>query len=485
VSHGTSDRIRTLSAIAGRHTKLTPAQIRHLHQLLGEWQTLADLAFADCLLFAWTVDDKLIVLAQVRPYPAQTLYPDDEIGRLLSPIERPKVVGAITEGRIVREGDPEWRDGTPIRQETVPVRCDGEVIAVICVEQNLAAARTPSHLELAYLRAAGNLEQMICEGVFPFESEEEIERELSPRVGDGFLEMDATGVITYASPNATSAYRRLGVNELIARSLWDIGVGHKRVLNAMRAHRTTEDEVQAEGAWVLRRFIPVVLEGEVRGCLGLVRDVTESRKRDRVIRAKDARLREIHHRVKNNLQTVASLLRIQARRLDSPEARLELEESVRRIQAIALVHETLAQDPNHEVSFDEVATRITAMVTQGLVRPDAPVRCVIEGRAGDLVSEVATPMSLILTELLQNAIEHAFADRGGTVRISFTRAAGTLRLEVADDGAGLPEGFLLDGARSIGMQIVQTMVGELGGTVSAARAEPGARFTVEVPVTDA
>jgi len=482
VGHATP--LRTLSAVAGRHTKLTPHQIAHLNRLLGEWQILADLAFADCLLFAWTADDRLVVLAQVRPYPAQTLYPEDEIGRLLMPLERPKVVRALTEQRIVREGDPEWRDGTPVRHETVPVRCDGEIVAVLSVEQNLATARTPSHLELAYLRAAGDLEQMISEGVFPFESQEDVERELSPRVGDGFLEIDATGVITYASPNAISAYRRLGVNELIGCSLRDIGVGHKRVDNAMRAHRTTEDEVHAEGAWVLRRFVPVVLDGEVRGCLGLVRDVTESRKRDRVIRSKDARLREIHHRVKNNLQTVASLLRIQARRLDSPEARLELEESVRRIQAIALVHETLAQDPNHEVSFDEVAMRIAAMVTQGLVRPDAPVRCVIEGRAGDLESDVATPLSLILTELLQNAIEHAFADRGGTVRVTFTRTPTSLLLEVIDDGAGLPDGFDLSVARSIGMQIVQTMAGELGGTVSATPADPGARFAVELPIAD-
>lgn len=482
MSHATSSRIRTLSAVAGRHTKLTPPQIAHLHRLLGEWQILADLAFADLLLFGWSVDDRLVVLAQVRPYPAQTLYPEDEIARVLLPLERPKVVRAFTDMRIVREGDPEWRDGTPVRQEAVPVRHDGKVIAVLSVEQNLAAARTPSHLELAYLRAAGELEQMIAEGVFPFETEEDAERELSPRVGDGFLEIDASGAITYASPNATSAYRRLGVSELVGRSLRDIGVGHKRVDSAMRARRTTEDEVHAEGAWVLRRFVPVVIEGEVRGCLGFVRDVTESRKRDRVILSKDARLREIHHRVKNNLQTIASLLRIQARRLDAPEARLELEESVRRIQAIALVHETLAQDPNQEVSFDEVATRIAAMVTQGLVRPDAPVRCVIEGRAGDLESELATPLSLILTELLQNAIEHAFADRGGTVRVVFTRTGDALTLEVSDDGAGLPEDFDVASARSIGMQIVQTMVAELGGSVTATPGAPGARFVVAVPM---
>lgn len=479
------ERMPSLSALAGRHTALSPQAIAHLNRLLGEWQTLADLAFADCLLLARTVDDRVVVLAQVRPYPAQTLYPHDEVGNLYEQAERPKATRALFEERIVREGDPEWRDGTPVRLESVPVIYQGEAIAVVSVEQNLATARTPSQLELAYLRAAGNLEQMIAEGAFPFETEEDNERELSPRVGDGFLEIDAAGIITYASPNAMSAYRRLGVTELTGVSLRDIGVGHKRVHNAMRAHRPTEDEVQADGAWVIRRFIPVVLEGTVRGCLGLVRDVTESRKRDRVIRSKDARLREIHHRVKNNLQTVASLLRISARRMDDPAARLHLEESVRRIQAIALVHETLALDPTQEVSFDEVATRIAAMVSQALVRPDIPVRLVIDGRAGDLESEIATPLSLILTELLQNAIEHGFAESGGTLQVRFYRDSERLTVEVCDDGSGLPDTFDISESRSLGLQIVQTMVSELHGTVRAEQVNPGARFVVEVPISEA
>lgn len=473
----------SLSALAGKHTALPPDAVGHLNRLLGEWQTLADLAFGDCLLLAPTVDGRLVVLAQVRPYPAQTLYPDDMVGAILPAVERRSAVRALEEARIIREGDPEWRSGTPVRQEAVPVIFSGKAIAAICVEQNLAAARTPSHLELAYLRAAGDLEQMIAEGVFPFETEEQTERELSPRVGDGFLQIDEAGVITYASPNAMSAYRRLGVSELIGCSLRDIGVGHKRVHNAMRAHRPTEDEITADGVWVIRRFIPVVLEGKVRGCLGLVRDVTESRKRDRVIRSKDARLREIHHRVKNNLQTVASLLRISARRMDHPDARLQLEESVRRVQAIALVHETLAQDPAHEVSFDEVATRIGAMVTQGLVRPDAPVRFIIDGRAGDLESEQATPLSLALTELLQNAIEHGFKDRGGTLKVRFTRDEDTLVVEVSDDGQGLPEDFDHASNASLGLQIVRSMVLELHGKVSAERLDPGALFRLEIPLS--
>lgn len=445
---------------------------------------MADLAFADCLLVAPTVDGRMVVLAQVRPYPAQTLYPDDLVGLVVPASSRPKVARALAEHRIVREGEPEWRSGTPVREEAIPVMREGVAISAISVEQNLASARTPSHLELAYLRAAGDIEQMIAEGIFPFGTEEQLDRELSPRVGDGFLEIDANSVIAYASPNAVSAYRRLGVPEIIGRSLREIGVGHKRVDNAMHAHRPTEDEVESDGAWVLRRFIPVLIEGELRGCIGLVRDVTESRKRDRAITLRDARLREIHHRVKNNLQTIASLLRIQARRMPSPEARQQLEESVRRISAIALVHDTLAQDPGQQVSFDDVARRVGDMVTGALSRPDARIRFVVEGRAGDLSSDVATPMSLVLTELIQNALEHAFDDRAGTIRLVLAREAEALTVEVSDDGRGLPADFDIEQAGSLGLQIIRTMVLEMGGTVEAFALDEGSRFRVWVPVTE-
>ena len=456
-----------LSSLAGRHTTLSAREVDHLHRLLGEWQLLADLAFADLLLLAPVVDrSAFVVLGQVRPYPAQTLYPEDMVGAILDSRDRPKAAQSIGEKRIVSEGDPEWREGTPIREVTIPVMFEGEPVAVITAEQNLASARTPSHLELSYLRAAAAIEQMIAEGTFPFVTEEEGERELSPRVGDGFLELDAELKITYASPNAVSAYRRLGMtSNLQDENLPDLPIPHYRIVDLLLDNVPVEDEIEISGAWVLRRFIPLVLGGERRGAIGFVRDITESRLRDRMLLIKDATIREIHHRVKNNLQTVASLLRLQARRLGTNEARAELEESVRRISSIALVHETLSRESTENVEFDRVAQRVLEMVESSLVHPDRPVRLSLEGSAGELPSEVATPLSLILTELLQNAVEHAFAERGGTVTVELKREDPTLLVSVRDDGAGLPNGFTLDKGANLGLQIVRTLLIELQGEI--------------------
>src|SRR5690606_23467167 len=166
------------------------------------------------------------------------------------------------------------------------------------------------------------------------------------------------------------------------------------------------------GAVVLRRLLPLTREHHVLGALVLIREVTELRRHERLLLYKDATIREIHHRVKNNLQTVASLLRLQSRRLSSDEARQALGESVRRISSIALVHETLSQDSRQRVSFDKVAGRLIDMLGIGLTDPERPVTMSLDSGAGELPAEVATPLALVLSELLQNAVEHAFPDRG-------------------------------------------------------------------------
>jgi len=201
----------------------------------------------------------------------------------------------------------------------------------------------------------------------------------------------------------------------------------------------------------------------------LVRDVSELRRRDRQILGKDATIREIHHRVKNNLQTVAALLRLQARRLEEPGARAALEESVRRVATIAMVHETLALALDETVAFDEIADRVLAMCAE-VAAPESDVTVVRRGDFGLLAAEVATPLAMILTELVQNAVEHAAATR---IEVHVTRGERSLTVVVQDDGRGLPADFDLADSPRLGLQIVRTLVqADLRGTLDL-RSGPG------------
>jgi two-component sensor histidine kinase len=189
--------------------------------------------------------------------------------------------------------------------------------------------------------------------------------------------------------------------------------------------------------------------------------------------------------VKNNLQTVAALLRLQARRVSVPEARTALEESMRRVSSIALVHETLSGSLDEAVNFDEIVDRLLGMLGE-VAGASGSVRLGRDGSFGELPAEAATPLVLVLTELVQNALEHAFPDgRAGTVSVSARRARGELEVAVTDDGVGLPAEFGGSATERLGLQIVRTLVSaELAGSVEfSARADgPGARAVVRMPL---
>ncbi len=470
-------------------TALTDGDLDWLHRLVADWQLLADLSFADLLLWVPIRGGAdFLAVAQMRPTTGPTCHLDDRVGVQVSAGNRQALRVAWAQQRIHREGDPEWRDGIPVREEAIPVRYDGAAIAVITRETDLQAARTPSRLDLAYLKCAADLAAMIGEGRFPFPGPPPEHLAAEPRVGDGLIRLDATGRVSFASPNALSAYRRLGhagdlsgvhLARLTAALLGDGGLpGPISAVAEGRAARS--GELEANGSVVALRAIPLLPAGRRIGAMLLVRDVTELRHRDRQLLGKDATIREIHHRVKNNLQTVAALLRLQSRRLAVPEARAALEESVRRVSSIALVHETLARTLDEWVAFDEVADRIIAMVADVTVSA-SQVAVSRSGSFGGLPAPVATSLAMILTELLQNAVEHAFAGGAGEVtvdertvgtgapgrvQVAATRRADGLDVSVRDNGAGLPAGFTLEGSDRLGLQIVRTLVSsELGGTI--------------------
>ncbi|HSV68089.1 MAG TPA: histidine kinase N-terminal domain-containing protein [Mycobacteriales bacterium] len=481
----------------------------HLQQLVAEWQLLSDMSFADLLLWV-PVADGFLCTAQVRPTTATTAYSDDQVGRAATEVETFGLCAALGQARIFRESDPDWsEDGVPIRREAIPIRRGGgPIVALLGRDTNLSFTRSPSNLELAYLQTAADLCQMVAEGSFPTAGHT-IEPHSGPRVGDGLLRLDSAGLVAYASPNALSAYRRLGVTgdlvglelapvtRALASDPFDGDEIEDRIRAALAGAAPLRMEMEARGATVLFRALPLRAKGSSPGALVLVREMTEIRRRDRQLLSKDATIREIHHRVKNNLQTVAALLRLQARRVSSPQARDALRESVRRVSSIALVHETLSTSYDEQVDFDGIVDRLLGMVRE-VAAAESLVVLRREGSFGELPAEIATPLVMVLTELMQNAVEHAFAgldssevdvpgrDRPqGTVTVRAARCGKWLDVTVADDGVGLPAGFRLASGDTLGLQIVRTLVtSELQGTIDVRpRPERGTEAVLRVRVT--
>ncbi|MEM9514250.1 MAG: histidine kinase N-terminal domain-containing protein [Actinomycetota bacterium] len=468
----------SLAEITRAQTALSRGDADHLHRLTAEWAFLADLCFADLLLYVRSRTGTWVVADQVRPATNQTMYAIDLVGHAADDEQAELIDHAATNGVRI-EGQLAADEPTAVgRMLAIPVRRDGSTIGVIGKHWMVRTGRPLGELERNYLHIFDEFVTMIEGGTFPFAGRV-ADSSAAPRVGDGVLTLDAGGAVTFVSPNANSALHRVGIQaNAVGMRLAELGFHDGPVRQAFeRCEPVVEEFEQGTDVTLLCRCVPIVRRNDggrrVDGALLLVRDVTELRKRDRLLLSKDATIREIHHRVKNNLQTISSLLRLQARRLTNPEAKAAVSESVRRIRTIALVHESLSREPGEDIAFIEIVRPLLRLAEEGLQSPDRPLQFSVSGDGGRIPAHTATPLSVVLTELLQNAVDHGFVEGGTGSRVSVALAhtEGRLEIRVVDDGQGVAADFDLEHTTGLGLSIVRTLVTtELNGTIDIRQA---------------
>jgi two-component sensor histidine kinase len=492
--------VSTLSDLVEAQGRSSEADIDWLHRLVGDGQLLADLAFADIVVWAPTADDSYIAVAHTRPGGAATLFYRDIVGGRVRPQWQAQVREAFQSVRIVDSSSPEWFEETPTRVRAVPIaiREEGSLraIGVLTRHTNLGDVRTPSRQQITFNDCADDVFGMIATGDFPDLSAQTGPRRGAPRAADGLIRLDVDGVVTFASPNALSAFNRIGfADELEGETLTEVTSEilpasldtDERLPILLSGRAPWRSDIEARGVTVSLRAIPLKDHGTRTGAIVLCRDVSELRSQEQELITKDATIREIHHRVKNNLQTVASLLRIQARRTSSEEARESLLQAMQRVAAIAVVHDTLSEGLAQNVDFDEVFVRVLRLVAEVSAAQNTVAHTRTMGSFGTLPSEYATPLALALTEIVTNAVEHGLAGQEGDVEIIADRDETRLEVLVRDTGSGLPDGQV---GRGLGTQIVRTLIqGELSGTIEwSTIAEPGTPFDggtqvrIEVPL---
>lgn len=457
------------------------------------WQMLADLSFSDLVLWKPLTEDGDIFRceAQVRPVTGPTALEEDIVGELIEYETDHQVTVAFMTHEIAETSDNALSAGIPVDVWAIPVLRHDRPVAVIERHTNQMGMRATGALEENYLEAAEILTQMLMRGEFPIVPPSD--KALAPRVADGVLRVQPDGTISYASPNAITGYRRLGaIGDIEGERFRDL-TRHLRqgvesvgqTVNAdIDGRLSLEFDVEAQGASMRFVVLPLWLEFTSAGMLVLCRDTTDLRRRDRMLVTKDATIREIHHRVKNNLQTVAALLRMQSRRLKSEEGKEALRDAMRRVSSIALVHETLSYSLVEEVPFDDVCDKILATVGD-LAASDGTVRAVRRGSFGVIPAEMATSLSMVVMELCQNAVEHGLDSSSGLVEVCPQRRDGSLTLEIIDGGNGLPEGFKLGNQTSLGLSIISTLIHDLNGTLELKNREDTqgtvARIVLPVP----
>ena len=465
-----------------------------LERVAGHLPLLADLTHADAVLFA-RAGDQVIVIGQAQPVPVPSPYTlPVAVGRPMARDEVPLVFRVLFDGRTRNQVTTTVIRGAPVLQEVFPVRNErGDVVGALRSEMLLIEHERQRKRHATFRRAIARARELIVAG--RLQGGEKLGR---LGVHDGIMVIDAAGRIEYLSAPAEHLYRRLGyADNLVKTQLQELETSEYICFKAMERNVCLEQRVQEHDLVWIKRVVPLTSDvdsswtarligrrGVPAGAIVAIEDVTDELQKEQELKIKTAMIQEIHHRVKNNLQTIAALLRLQARRTGTAEVADQLRESIGRILSIAVVHEFLSHEETSVINIHEVSNRILTEVRTGVLDHSRPITLSLEGtRSFTLPAQQATSCALIINELVQNAVEHAFVGLpGGSIVVRLLEQGDSLYIEIEDDGRGLPPDFDPVRQGGLGMQIVRSLVREdLKGEFELNSAGRGVSAVVSFP----
>ena len=483
-------------------TALASLAVRDRERLLsirGALPIAADISRSDVFLF-FPEEAHFCIDAHARSHAMATLYEQPQAGRCLTRKERPWLWQAIVKGRYARrllKEVPEVQ--TEVLQQIWPIRgIDDRVIAAVGVFTNAVELarhkRRSRSFQKALRRFFGMLANAQLQGC-----------EMLPAYTErcGIVFIDGIGRYRYLSGIAANVYRRLGyLDDLRLRTTEEVAAGDRDLVReAWKQERAFFSESVVRNRILQRSVIPLFGKpdhfnfwealqwrrkgGDRYGALLLVHDITEEREKENQLKVKSAMIKEVHHRLKNNLQLLVSVLRMQARRTKTGEAQQIINEAMNRLLSMSVIHESLSYGEGEELNLREVIKQVAPQTQRSMVGPNRHIDIrIVEADDVLLSPNKVTTCALVFNELLLNAVKHGFSDQStGEIRIYLYDRNDKVELVMEDTGQGLPEDFSPDRNASIGLDIIRTLVqDDLKGHIDFATPPTGgARVTLRFP----
>lgn len=278
-------------------------------------------------------------------------------------------------------------------------------------------------------------------------------------VPDGIVVFDASGISQYQNFVADSIFQRLGFKGMTLKELVpSLEISQPQFESFLNKPAFLGTLLQIKQFDVSMVFNPLFMEEKFIGVLLIISDLTLIKKKEKELIEKSTVIKEIHHRVKNNLQTITSLLRLQMRRTNLKLAEKVFTESINRILSIALIHEALSKQDLEVINIKQTSFNILQMILSNMVDPNKKIHGEVSGDDIYLTATTASSISLCITELIQNAVEHAFVNiTEGNIRISVEQNKEDIMIMVKDNGVGVSTAKIQNES-SLGMQIVNTII---------------------------
>lgn len=462
----------------------------------------ADISRADVLLCALLNNRQALVLEHIKPHSISSPYRSNITGRVYTYEDRPLLFRTLQGGSSGRDKKQFLSTGAPIIQAYHPIfNVGGKVIGAMIIEMTMIEHERHRRRDHNFRRAVRWLQGMAARG--ELENSDDLRR-FGPY--DGIYLVNRERKLAYMNGIATNLFRSIGVvKDMRGQHVTRLEeVDGLLADQAFDAHRCVQLHTESDDGRVwIRSAIPLHVPRQnwgwpwlkaeferltggdkhhpssnsgqsVDGALILIHNATQAVQSQRQLNVKSAIIQEVHHRVKNNLQTIAAIMRIQSRRCETEEASQVLSEAVNRILSMSVIHEFLSQDEHRPINIREVSQRIVNQVTQVALGPEQKVDIRVVGPNIRLPSEQATATAMILNELLLNAIEHGVGlQKHGHIIVQLNDLGDAVQIAIVDDGNGLPEDFDTESNTSLGLQIVNTLVkDDLKGNWRIERLDP-------------
>ncbi len=444
-----------LKKLCETYTNLLASDVQNLQKIEEFLPTIADLVRADVFIDCLTEDaNKAIVVAEAKPNTCESMYKYTVVGKYAFRENEPAALRTLEVGMPTRDLKAVTQENKTVRQNTIPIKNEkGDVIGVLIMEQDITNhVKRNRQMELLSLTT-----EQLSETLHSLKDNEHI---ITHHINEAIIIFDKRGVATYANPGAVELFQKLGYKDGI------IGMHFNNLaLNRISFEKIITDlsseviEVAVGNLSLRVKYAAMKQMDAVVGVSMLIDDMTEAREKEKELILKSVAIKEIHHRVKNNLQTIASLLRLQSRRIDNDLVNKSFDESISRILSIAVTHELLAQKGVDDVDIKTIISKIKDNTMYYGLPPDKDIRILVEGDRFIVNSDKATSIALVINELLQNCLKHAFEGKNqGLIEICLQKGTLYSSISVIDNGIGF--NIELVEAESLGWNIVRRIVEE-------------------------
>lgn len=461
--------------LCAQHTDLSAGDVAVLESMAAHIPAIAALTESDIFIDALTLNGRdSVVLAWAYP-PGKSLYHQNVLGKLALADSEPAVYKTIKTGELSRDVRGTSQEGIPVSQTISAIRNqNGEIIGVLIMEQDITRqvwqeervaflSRTVEHLSDTLMHLS------MTESTF------------EAWLANGLFILNKYGEIIYANKHAEKLVKGTMGEEAMGSTFSSV-FPDCATLEQLLDKLSSPVEILLDDKCYRLEAYPLMTDGEISGCAISAQDVTDLRNKEHELVIKNTIIREIHHRVKNNLQNIASILRLQMRRSDSELVKTEFKESINRLVSIALVHELYATQTWDTIDLTELARRILDNTIENESLPGQDISANVEGGSVELSSSQAIPLSLVINELITNGLKHGITPLGrGEILIRIAKDGANVRLSVVNSGPP-PVHAERKPKNSLGLQIVEALaVRQLGGTFLLERQGDYTQATVCIP----